>query len=80
MYDDNTYTTIQDLEQDLSGTINANEEDKTRTITIDWEWQYETGNNENEIAQNDKIDTENAKQIENYRFDIRVTGTQVMPQ
>ena len=70
MYDDTKYSTIQDLEQDLSGTINANEENKTRTITIDWEWQYETGDNENEIAQNDEIDTQNAKQIENYNFDI----------
>lgn len=80
LYNDNTYTTIQDLEQDLLGTINANEENKTRTITIDWEWQYETGSNENEIAQNDLIDTQNAKQLENYSFDIRVTGTQVTPQ
>ena len=80
MYDDTKYSTIQDLEQDLSGTINANDENKTRTITIDWEWQYETGDNENEIAQNDEIDTQNAKQIENYNFDIRVTGTQVTPQ
>ncbi len=80
MYDDTKYSTIQDLQQDLSGTINANDENKTRTITIDWEWQYETGNNENEIAQNDEIDTQNAKQIENYNFDIRVTGTQVTPQ
>ena len=80
MYDDTKYSTIQDLQQDLSGTINANDENKTRTITIDWEWQYETGDNENEIAQNDEIDTQNAKQIENYNFDIRVTGTQVTPQ
>ena len=80
MYDDTKYSTIQDLQQDLSGTINANDENKTRTITIDWEWQYETGDNENEIAQNDEIDTQNAKEIENYNFDIRVTGTQVTPQ
>ena len=79
-YDDQQYTTIQDLEKDLSGTINANDENKTRTITINWEWQYETGENENEINQNDKIDTNNAKQLENYTFDIYVTGTQVMPQ
>ena len=79
-YDDQQYTTIQELEKDLSGTINANDENKTRTITINWEWQYETGENENEINQNDKIDTDNAKQLENYTFDIYVTGTQVMPQ
>lgn len=74
------YATIQELEENLSGTINANEENKTRTITINWEWQYETGDNENEIAQNDKIDTQNAKDLENYTFDIHVIGTQVMPK
>ena len=80
IYQDEKYTTIQDLEKDLSGTINANDEDKTRTITINWEWQYETGENENEINQNDQIDTNNAKQLENYTFDINVKGVQVMPQ
>ena len=79
IYQDEKYTTIQDLEKDLSGTINANDENKTRTITINWEWQYETGENQNEINLNDKIDTTNAKQLENYTFDIYVTGTQVMP-
>ncbi len=79
-YDNQEYTTIQDLEKNLSGTINANDKNKERTITIDWEWQYETGVNENEINQNDKIDTDNAKQLDNYTFDIYVTGTQVMPQ
>ncbi len=79
-YDDKQYTTIQDLEEDLSGTINANDENKARTITINWEWQYQTGEDENEINQNDIIDTNNAKQLENYTFDIYVTGTQVMPQ
>lgn len=79
-YDDQQYATIQDLEKDLSGTINANDENKTRTITIYWEWQYQTGENENEINQNDIIDTNNAKQLENYTFDICVAGTQVMPQ
>lgn len=80
IYDDKQYTTIQDLEKDLSGTINANDENKTRTITVYWEWQYQTGEDENEINQNDIIDTNNAKQLENYTFDIYVTGTQVMPQ
>lgn len=80
IYDDQQYTTIQDLQKDLSGTINANDENKTRTITVYWEWQYQTGEDENEINQNDIIDTNNAKQLENYTFDIYVTGTQVMPQ
>ena len=80
IYQDKEYSTIQDLEKDLSGIINANDESKTRTITINWEWQYETGENEDEINQNDIIDTNNAKQLENYTFDINVKGTQVMPQ
>ena len=80
IYDDQQYTTIQDLQKDLSRTINANDENKTRTITVYWEWQYQTGEDENEINQNDIIDTNNAKQLENYTFDIYVTGTQVMPQ
>ena len=80
IYEDKQYTTIQDLEKDLSGTINANDENKIRTITINWEWQYETGENANEINQNDIVDTNNAKQLENYTFDIHVNGTQVMPQ
>ena len=80
IYEDKPYTTIQDLEKDLSGTINANDENKIRTITVNWEWQYETGENANEIDQNDIIDTNNAKQLENYTFDIHVKGTQVMPE
>ena len=80
IYNDKQYTSIQELEKDLSGTIDANDENKSRTITINWEWQYETGENQDEINQNDKIDTNNAKQLENYTFDIYVTGTQVMPQ
>ena len=80
IYEDKPYTTIQDLEKDLSGTINANDENKIRTVTINWEWQYETGENANEIDQNDIIDTNNAKQLENYTFDIHVKGTQVMPE
>ena len=80
IYNDNEYATIQELQEDLSGTINANEDNKTRTITINWEWQYETGENENEINQNDIIDTQNAKDFENYTFDINVIGTQVMPK
>ncbi len=80
IYNDTQYTTIQELAENLSGTIDANEEDKTRTITINWKWQYETGENTNEIAQNDKIDTKNAKDLNDYTFDVHVTGTQVMPK
>ena len=80
IHNEQKYTNLQELGEDLSGIIDANDENKTRTITIYWEWQYEIGENQNEIHQNDMIDTKNAKEIENYHFDINVIGTQVMPQ
>ena len=80
IHNEQKYTNLQELGEDLSGIIDANDENKTRTITIYWEWQYEVGENQNEIHQNDMIDTKNAKEIENYHFDINVIGTQVMPQ
>lgn len=79
-YDNQEYNSIAELATSLSGTINANDENKTRTLTIYWQWAYETGNNESEIANNDKIDTQNAKDIATYTFNVIVSGTQVMPQ
>ena len=79
-YDGQEFNSIADLESDLSGVINANDENKQKTITIHWEWPYETGNSQSEIAQNDKIDTQNAQEIANYTFNVIVSGTQVMPQ
>lgn len=79
-YNDTEYNSIKDLEDDLSGTINANDEDKTRTLNVKWKWDYETGSNPEEILSNDLVDTEDAKKIQNYTFDVIVTGTQVEPQ
>ena len=50
-----------------------------KNLIIDWNWKYETGNTIEEIQKSDIIDTQDAKQITNYSFDIVVTGTQVMP-
>lgn len=80
IYDGKEYTSIAKLENDLSGTIYANDEDKTRTLIVNWKWDYETGSTESEIAQNDKIDTQNAQDIANYTFNVIVSGTQVVPQ
>lgn len=79
-YNENEYSNITDLANDLTGNINADDENKTKTFTINWEWKYETGNNEQEITKNDIIDTNNAKEISNYTFDVNVQGTQVVPQ
>ena len=80
IYDGKTFNSLTELQQSLTGTINANEENKVKIITINWKWQYETGNTEEEIKANDILDTENAKQISNYTFDVIVSGTQVNPQ
>ena len=79
IYEDVEYNSIQELQNNLSGTINANDEDKTRILNVGWEWKYETGSNETEIANNDSIDTQNAEAIQNYTFNVVVTGTQVEP-
>lgn len=79
IYENVEYDSIQELENNLSGTINTNDNDKTRTLNIGWEWKYETGLNETEIAKNDAIDTKNAEEIQNYTFNVSVTGTQVEP-
>ena len=79
-YNDTEYNSIKDLEDDLSGTINANDENKTRTLNVKWKWDYETGSDPEEISSNDLIDTEDAKRIPNYTFDVVITGTQVEPQ
>ena len=79
-YNGKIYKSLADLQQDLTGVINANESDKTKTLTIGWNWKYETGSTAQEIAANDLIDTQEAKQMNNYTFDVIVSGTQVMPQ
>ena len=78
-YNDIEYNSIKDLEKDLSGTINANDEDKVRTLNVGWKWDYETGSNPEEISKNDLVDTQNAEEIQNYTFDVIITGTQVEP-
>lgn len=79
-YDGEKYKTISELQDKLSGRINANDEDKLKTLNIGWEWQYETGSTSEEIANNDNIDTNNAKTISQYKFNVIVSGTQVKPE
>lgn len=80
IYDGNKYNSLTELQEKLIGTINANDENKVKIFTINWNWKYETGNTEREIATNDIIDTQDAKKISNYTFDVIVSGTQMMPQ
>ena len=78
-YEDNKYENVMDLSEILTGTIDANSPEKEKTINIHWEWPYETGTGE-EVVNNDKIDTENGKNITQYTFDVLVEGVQIMPE
>ena len=77
-YEDKTFNNIEEYEQYFTDIINADDTNKTRTLTVDWEWAYETGT-ATEIAQNDKIDTQEGINAFDYTFDVVVTGTQVIP-
>ena len=79
-YQEVEYNSILELGEALSGTINADDENKSKTFDIKWKWNYETGSNPTEVASNDKIDTQNSQEITNYEFDVIVSGTQVVPQ
>lgn len=79
-YDNETYNSITELQEVLTGIINADEQDKVKILEIGWFWNYETGDTEQAILANDIIDTREAKQIRDYTFDVIVTGTQIMPQ
>ena len=67
---------IKELESQLQGVIYADEENKVKEFHILWEWPYET----EPVDQNDQLDTQEATSIQDYAFDITITGTQMRPQ
>ena len=79
LIDGKKYNSLSDLQKDLIGIINADEQEKNKTLTIGWNWKYETGSTQQEISANDLIDTKEAKEINSYTFDIVISGTQVTP-
>ena len=80
IYDNKQYHYISELGKVLSGTINADDENKNKIFTIKWEWPYETGDNQETKISNDIVDTQDVQNISNYSFNIIVSGTQVEPQ
>ena len=79
IWNNQEYSSLQALESQFTGTIDANAASKKVTYTINWIWDYETGNT-NEIQSNDKIDTNEGLVNGVYSFDVVATGTQVMPK
>ncbi|MFR0823033.1 MAG: hypothetical protein ACLU84_06195 [Clostridia bacterium] len=80
IYEDGLYNSLKELESQLRGQIAADQEEKIKTYMISWLWNYETGTTPEEIKQNDEIDTQEAKHIQNYTFDVVVTGIQQKPK
>jgi len=74
---DTTVNTLEELEDLLSGIIAANDTLKERIIQINWQWPFET--KVNNLEENDKLDTKQAIEFENYTFDVSITGTQLIP-
>ena len=70
-----TYSTLQELEKYLSGVIKKKSKQE---IIIDWTWAYETGESQNTVTENDKIDTDEGRNLESYKFKILVTGEEAI--
>lgn len=80
IYGETTVNSIKELEPLLKGKIQAGDSEKIRTMEIKWIWQYETGDNENQIEENNKKDTQDGKLLENYKFDVVIQGNQIEPK
>lgn len=79
IYENNVVSSVKELEQYLTGTINANSSEKIKKMTIEWLWPYQSGNTEEEKVLEDKEDTQNGQTLGSYKFDIVITGTQIEP-
>lgn len=66
---DKEYSSLQELETFLKGTVKKQTETK---IDISWRWPYEIDNSQ------DLIDTNDGINLENYKFKINVIGQEVI--
>lgn len=72
---DKEYSTLQELQRDLHGIIEKRSE---KRIIIDWKWNYESYSEQKSIEENDKIDTNEGKNLTSYKFKIIVNGEEVI--
>ncbi len=79
-YEGHVVSNIKDLEPFLTGVIEQNSNEKIKTMEVEWNWPYETGKTEEEKKANNAKDTQDAKTIEQYAFDICITAEQVAPE
>lgn len=80
IYNETTVGSIKELEPLLKGEIHAQDEEKIRTMEIKWIWEYETGENKEQIEENNKKDTQDGKLLQNYKFDVVIQGNQIEPK
>lgn len=78
-YNGTIVSSIRDLQELLKGNIPADSTEKVKTFTIQWFWNYETGTAEEEKSKSDIQDTKDGKSLDEYSFDVIVTGRQVEP-
>jgi len=79
-YNSQEYDSVSEILNGLTGTFEANTANKSITVKVEWVWPYEVGDDALLVNYNDRMDTSDAQNIANYRFDVFVTGTQVRPQ
>ncbi len=63
----------------ITGRIDANEENKIFNHTILWSWAYETADDEGNTIIGDMLDTNDGKNAFDYSFTVTATGTQAKP-
>ena len=74
-----TYSTLQALaENELTGTIRKSDSSQVKNITICCIWPFETGEDDDEIADEDEEDTADGmmENAADYTFSLKVIGTQ----
>lgn len=73
-YNDNVYSSLEELSQEISGNIPADAENKNLSLEIEWAWTYETS------EEGDIQDTLDGQNISNYNFDVTISCTQDIPK
>ena len=68
-----------DTDKKITGTIDANANDKTVTRRIEWSWDYETKDEANSVVAGDTADTNDGINAFDYVFEVTAKGTQVEP-
>lgn len=69
---------INNLEKLLQGKIEGDDKEKRiKIFTIEWRWEKETGETQEEIQLNNIQDTEDGINLEEYKFDIFIEGSQI---